>query len=451
MEIGAKVLRMNLPEVVGEKEIQVLLQWHAGQLTRYQKLMDYYKGKHEILNRPAKTDSNKANNKEVNNYAKYITEVLTGYFIGKPVTYSKEEDENNVDELLKDVLKRNDEQDENLDLCKQASIFGHAYEVLWNDSDASIKFNESSPMTTFAIMDPAAIGEKIIAAVRRVKVADLFSETSYETIEYITDKSVTKWKVEIDGNNSKYTQGEETPHSFGIVPVVEYKNNNDRIGDFEGVLSLIDSYNVFSSDCTNNIEDFVSAYLALFGMEATTPEDITKARDQGVLLFPQDGKGEYITAQLDSTSNDFNRKRLKDDIHKFSMTPDLTDENFGSTQSGVAMQFKLFTTEQVAVNKERKFKKGLQRRLELILNSLYALTGTKNDYLDIKIDFTRNIPQNNVEIVETLMKTKGTLSDETIIGLMPYDIDATDEVEKVKKDMKDNYGDYNEPNKTEEE
>jgi hypothetical protein len=38
-------------------------------------------------------DASKPNNKIVNPYAHYITDIMTGYFMGEPVKYSSQEDE----------------------------------------------------------------------------------------------------------------------------------------------------------------------------------------------------------------------------------------------------------------------------------------------------------------------------------------------------------------------
>ena len=96
-----------------------------GQRARH--LKDYYKGKQDILKRAMK-DSSKPNNKLVNPFANYITDMLVGYFMGNPVSYSSL-DEGAMDELNM-ILNYNDEQDENSELAKGASIAGTAYELL---------------------------------------------------------------------------------------------------------------------------------------------------------------------------------------------------------------------------------------------------------------------------------------------------------------------------------
>jgi SPP1 family phage portal protein len=136
---------------------------------------------------------------------------------------------------------------------------------------------------------------------------------------------------------------EENTHVFGDIPVVEYKNNDEKIGDYEN------------------------------------------------------GQADWLTKNINDNHVENLLERVKKDIHKFSKPPALTDEHFSSNLSGVAIRFKLWGLEQDTVNKERKFKKGLQRRFELISSVIGILDGKSFDYRDIKISFTRNIPTNILE------------------------------------------------------
>ena len=88
-------------------------------MPRLQKLENYYLGKNEILNR-LMADPTKPNNKIANPYANYITDTLTGYFMGEPITYSSLEEQ--VLEELNLIFEYNDEADENVELARNCSI-----------------------------------------------------------------------------------------------------------------------------------------------------------------------------------------------------------------------------------------------------------------------------------------------------------------------------------------
>jgi SPP1 family phage portal protein len=83
--------------------------------------------------------------------------------------------------------------------------------------------------------------------------------------------------------------------------------------------------------------------------------------------------------------------------------------------------------------KERHFKLGLQRRLEIICNALSVL-GSDYNYLDADITFHRSLPENMQEIADYISKVGHLLSTETQISMLGLDIDAQAEIEKKQQE-----------------
>ena len=134
-------MERSLLDSLTETDIKEIIDENEGH-TKYAKLEGYYEGDHDIL-RHRKKDSTAPNNRLVNNMAKYITDTATGYFIGKPVVYSSQNDA--YLEVLQDIFDYNDEQDENMELAKGASINGNCFEMLYLDEDAQIRFTKVPP------------------------------------------------------------------------------------------------------------------------------------------------------------------------------------------------------------------------------------------------------------------------------------------------------------------
>ena len=107
----------------------------------------------------------------------------------------------------------------------------------------------------------------------------------------------------------------------------------------------------------------------------------------------------------------------------------------------VAMKFKLMGLENLVGVKESKFKKGLMRRIEL----LCAYTKMKNNsdysYLAIEPVFTRNTPNNELELSQIMQNLTGILSEETIIGMSPRVSDIQAEIEKKENEANKLYED----------
>lgn len=83
-------MERSLLDSLTEADIKEIIDENEGH-TKYARLEGYYEGDHDIL-RHTKKDSTAPNNRLVNNMAKYITDTATGYFIGKPVVYSSQND-----------------------------------------------------------------------------------------------------------------------------------------------------------------------------------------------------------------------------------------------------------------------------------------------------------------------------------------------------------------------
>ena len=420
--------RLSKDSVLSPELIVKYIEKNRNEVARLNKLYEYYIGKHAIKQRTM-ADPTKPNNKVVNPYATYITDLGTGYFMGEPVSYSSEEEQ--FLEEIKSIYNYNDESAENAELAKDGSIFGKSYELLYLDDDKAIRFKKISPIGCIPIYDNT-IEEDLLYFIRYYDDENImtgevttFVEVYSRTYRQLYKKSFTTLELI-----------EEEQHAFNAVPVVIYQNNAEELGDFEEVIPLIDAYDKIQSDSVNDMEYFADAYLAMYGIDAE-PEDISAMKEQRVLLFPSDAKAEWLVKSINDTYVENLKTRLDKDIHKFSTVPAMTDEQFASNASGVAMKYKLMGLENITAKKERCFKKGLQRRLEIICNML-AVMGMNYDYRAIDIIFKRNIPANLTEMAEVIDKIGHLFSEETQISLLPIDVDYT--AEKVKKDKEKEAG-----------
>ena len=395
------------------------------------KLHEYYKGQHNILHRQYE-DPSKPNNRVVNPYANYITTLMTGYFIGEPVQYTSP-DEKTL-EQYQEILDYNDEASVNKEIAKWQSVCGEGYEITYIDNEGNIRFKALPAIGMIPIYNDD-LEEQLIYVIRYWQTYDIEHDMRIDYVEVYSPMEITKYQKDVAGNlqilDQKY-------HVFGQVPVTPYYNNQETQGDFELVISEIDAYDSFESDSVNEADYFADSYLVLSGMEGTTSEDVADMKENRVLVFPEGGEGSWLTKQVNDTWIENEKKRLDQDIHKFSFCPPMTDENFASNASGVAMKYKLMGLENKVGVKENEFEKGLRRRIELIYGVMRKVNG-EFDYLDINIVFTRNLPQDLNAAVDTVVKLDGIISDETRLALLPLDIDAKEELEKVEEQKLSNF------------
>ena len=398
------------------------------ELPRLQKLENYYNANNEIKNRVMK-DVSKPNNKIANAYASYITDTLVGYFIGEPITYTS-----NDDVLLQDLnmmFEYNDEADENAELAKNASIYGVAYEMLYlSEEDKMIRFKALNPKEVIPVFDKT-IEQNLLAVIRYYDDYDYVENKTFTIVEVIDNVKVRRLRLD-----NTFTQLDEYQHYFSMVPVAIFKNNEDEIGDFEQVISLIDAYDKMESDSLNDFEYFVDAYLALYGYNADS-DDVAKMKENRVLLMDEGTSAEWLVKQTSDAYVENMKNRLDKDIHKFAKCPNMSDQEFASNASGVAIKFKLLGTENLVSIKERKFKRGLQQRLEL-MSMINSVLREGFDWRAIDIIFTRNIPSNDTDIANMVNTLKDIVSEETLLAQIPFVDDVQTELEKLKAEREEN-------------
>ena len=389
------------------------------------KLENYYNAKNEILSRTMR-DTTKPNNKIANSYASYITDTLVGYFVGKPISYSG--NDTNVLNELQMIFEYNDEADENAELAKNASIYGVAYELLYMNENV-VRFKSLDPKECIPIFDDT-LDNNLLAFIRYYDNYDVVQDKTITIIEVITDKETVRYSTTSTLGNLTFI--ESYPHYFGMVPIAIYKNNEEESGDFEQVISLIDAYDKLESDSLNDFEYFVDAYLALYGFTAE-PEDIAQMKENRVLLMDEGTSAEWLIKDTSDNNIENIKNRIDADIHKFAKCPNLADKEFASNASGVAIKFKLLGTENKVAIKERKFKRGLQQRLELLAN-IKGVLANGFDWRSIDIIFTRNIPANDTDIANMVNTLSGIVSEETLLAQIPFVEDVAGEIERLDKE-----------------
>ncbi len=408
---------------------------------RLKKMLDYYLGDHVILKKADR--KGKIDAKVVHNYPRYISTITTGY-TGN-VTYSNLEE----NEDLKDIFAFNSESSVDSDLLLFLSIFGEAYELEWLDEGGHYCFEALDPMAVMVITD-GTMREKVTDAIvfdvddsvgNQVRVTmTCYDDTMRRVYAYVeSNAAYQEGKKTEDKALASFKVIEEKPHMMGKCPVIQIKNNRWSQGDFETVMSEIDAYNLSVSNSVNDLTDNTDAMMVFKNLDATTQKDIKDAVEAGGFKVKENGDIYWLTKEVNDGYAEHIKDRLKNDIHKFSFVPDMSDEQFAGNASGVAIRYKLLALEQLRLEKIKWMRKGLLTRLQMIAGFLTA-KGKAFDPLDIGITFKANLPQNSTEIAEFVSQLTGITSKATQLQQLGPDIvpDVQAELEKIDEEKEHN-------------
>lgn len=406
-----------------EKILEFIEEHVKKEVPRIQKNQEYYLGEQEILKR-TKQSSSSPNNKVVCNHAKLISDTATGFVFGNPIVYESKDGNDFVPELLKAIP-------ENVDFENglNASITGSAYELIYMREGFTLPtIKPLDSRKTFMVYDDT-IEENEQLAVYYYEI-----EKGYR-VNVFTANQRYIFKTE----EGEIVDLEQESNPFGRIPVIKYRNNRYERGDFELQISLFDAYNKLMSDRVNDKEQFVDSILAIYGAvlgddENESLETVRGVQENKFIELPEGSKAEYLTQTFNEQGLEVLRIALTEEIYLQSQVPNFSDENFSGNTSGVALSYKMFLLNTLANQKETEYKAGLRRRLLVISSAmnLFSLSAPNEQelYGQVDIKFNRNMPQNLLETVNSIVGLERSVSQQTLLGLLPFIENPVEEIER---------------------
>lgn len=384
----------------------------------YQPLYNAYISEHDILKQKDKT-SGKPDNRVVVNFPKYIVDTMNGFFIGNPIKITC--DDGSVADWVDYLDQYNDQDDNNAELSKICSIFGHGYEMYYVNEDSELCITYLNPMEAFMIYDESII-ERPLYFVR------LYTDYNGDEWGSISDAITVK--------HFKYSGGiqyvDEKQHYFSGVPATEYLENAERQSIFAAVLSMVNAYNKAVSEKANDVDYFADAYLKVLGAQVDN-EDVQFMRDNRIINYYGEDAEKIIAEFMAKPSADETQENLLDRLERLifqiSMVANISDENFG-TASGIAMKYKLQAMNNLRKTKERKFASGMNRRYKLLF--AHPLSKAPADaWVQLKYIFTPNLPANILEEAQIAAQLSGIVSQETQLSVLSIVDNVDDELARI--------------------
>lgn len=392
----------------------------------------YYDGVQAILNKTY-TDESKPCNRTVINYCKNIADSYCGYMATPSfISYRSDQD---IEDIM-DILRYNDYQAEDSEFLLNALIYGTAAELMYIDAESKVRFRLINPTQCFGVYDDS-LSSDLLYFVRMYKVSD-WDDSDLYNVDVYSSYSVKHYTMQ--GMNGFLTFVSEEPHYFSQCPANIFTLPDEK-SIFDCILGLQDSANELVSTEIDDYSAFCDAYLALIGVDADS-EDIAAMKQNRVLILPENASAQWLTKSANDTQVENILKRVHDSIYRISACVDFSLENVGGgISSGIAIRYRLSGMEHRAGIIESQMKKALQRRIEIIAG-IASLKLGEEVFRDIEIHFERNVPTDNAEIVNLVNALKGTVSDATLLGMIPEVTDVNAELEAVKKQKQENMSLY---------
>ena len=409
-------------ETLTKADIQGFIDYHSASLkTKYTTARNYYRGHHPILDQIAKSDLAKPDNRLVVNYPRYIVDTFNGFSYGIPPKITLDDDTDN--ELLQQFNSTNSLFDKFYELAKQVSIYGRSYFFTYQGEESQTEIAVISPERGFMIYDDTVA----------------FNPIAFVMYSYNEDNNLLGSVYQADGVYS-LTMESQTTNPFKLVPAVEFYENEERQGTFENVETLVDAVNRVLSQKANNVDYFADAYMKILG--AKLDEDTLKnIKDNRIINLEGDSAKDVVVDFLQKPDGDTTEEnlvnRLNDLIFQISSVANITDQTFGSSDSGKALEYHLLSMRNLAANKDRKFGQALREFYRIIFSVGTVLNLSKADaWQELKFQFNRNLPSNIADETTVAKNLEGIVSTETQLKTLSIVDDPKAEMQRMADESK---------------
>ena len=445
VEITAK----NVADIVKTYYTDFLLE-----VPQIKMLHDYYKGNQPIL---VKKRDELANSNEtiVINIARTASKNIKSAFIGEETQYLPVETDNEQQKAaIKDLVtlyRAVEEPAHNSRIEGDRGKYGYAYEFITNDKNGKTKLKRLLPFKTSMVFSEDDEDEPVFAYNFYDRLNEKGDQIGIRMQVYTANKVFS-----YDASDSGVPQSDifEQDNPTGIMPIVMYENNDELMGDFEPAIPILNAINKVYSDRIDNIDDIVEAFLVFVNTEIyeqTTGENGEITYDNKKLIAMKKNraieiKGEQgLPADVKHVVNTLDQQNIQlvcDNLVRLAYTVMLVPDGVNSKSGGGSDSaeadntregFKQF--EQLLNDKERFFKKGLKKRIELI-KRLNALNGSnlgsiEVENVDIRFIRSKNLNgQSDAQIIQILQST-GLFSPDTIIAMSNLCESPQEEINKI--------------------
>lgn len=425
-------------------------------LPRYHRLDEYYRGNHAIMRE-------KRAEKDVTvavNYAKYVVDTIRGYYLGDSIKYDvnstrKTGSQTGAGEVdgvaaatseeidltpVMDCYHRQKIGAIDSRIGKGMGVFGECLELCYasTDDEPMPKSAYIAPQCGVLVCDTTVEHNKLFGMVWD-KIEKL-NHQKYYTVTVYTDRSVRNFECESGKleQSAFYPVGEVEEHWFNAVPIIAYENNDEQQGDFEQIIPLIDAYNGLMSHRFTDKAKFVDALLAFYGITLGDEDQKIIGEEKCLDGLPLDSKIEYVQKTFDEGSVQVLADAAVREMHKMTMTVDMSDEKFSGNSSGQALKLKLLTMNLLVKVKIQQMERGLLERLALYIN--WLVNNQRMEMVavtEIDVVFNVSVPINEQEIIAMVRDLQGIVDDETLLSQLWFIKDPKEAVENIREQQRE--------------
>lgn len=378
-------------------------------------LHNYYLGSQPVLHRTKEYHA-EITNRIVENHANECVGFYTGYMSGTPCSYVRSETATGDGEEIarlsnalqyegKDALDRR--------LWQWMLECGHGYRIVLPDKGYNGNYPDETPLLV-DVPDPdmayviynSGIGHKPIANV--LHIPRNYQNDLNDLICVYTPNQY----FEID--NGKVTKSES--HSLGMLPMVEYKLNPERMGLFEPAIPVLDAINDLESNRLDGVAQFIQSIM-VFTNCLVDKDALDQVKELGAMCLKSTSGLPASVSQIANELDQQQSQTLLDSMlnvyRSLTAMPSATgSENATSDNVGAVIVRNGWNhTEARAQQYENMFKFAERQSLSVMLKILRDTAGSRLMASDVEIRLPRRQYDNLQSKVQVFIQMLDSSAD----------------------------------------
>lgn len=340
-----------------------------------------------------------------------------------------------------------------------------SYGIFYENEDNEIIYANVDSRQTIALYDYSTPVQKI-GLLRTWKETDS-KGNEFDVVILTTDEYKYYFKNDKLGDtNFKEDTESREEISWGCVPCIAIENP-DGLACFELAKACISAYERVMNNARNTFQYNDDAKLMVTGYEPKEDTIIEKRNEDGEIEYDENGdivwivntkrtkedaqvlqapvfyageggKIEWVEKNINDGALENYKKTLIDLIFMLSNCPNVNDLGFTNADNSSALEKKFFPLEQSVTYLDKAIKKELLAMWEAFTERINLKKSTKYDFRNLRIKTQRNMPTDKKTETDRAVSLRGLLPDETVINLLPDELDASSEMEKMKKQSQEN-------------
>lgn len=366
---------------------------HRANSSECQHLYDVYRGKQAVLNR-RKDVRSEINNKLLVNHANEIVSFKVSYLLSEPIAYVSRGASTSSESLaqLNEMMYLNNKAARDKELADDFTICGQAYRMtlpnraFGEEDEPPFVVYTLDPRSTFVVYSDG-IDEKPICGVKCIRKRD---PVNRKAEQYVYSVYTPENYFEV--RDRKVVRSER--HALGMIPIVEYVNNNARLGSFEVVETLLDAINVLASNRVDATEQAVQALTVFYNCDLSS-DDFENLKRKGALKIKSvDGmqsEVEMLTADFNQADQQVQIDSLYEEVLRITGMPSQSSgETSDSSNNGATIvRNGWFNAEARAKDTEALWRESEGHFLKLVLKICRDVAGLNLKMSDVGLKFTR--------------------------------------------------------------